>query len=134
MVVEILGTRIIGPVFGVSLFVWTALLTVTLASLAAGYYIGGVLADRSPTALLLGAATVAAGMAIGITPVFISEGLCSVLPRAWGPESVRLSALRSCSDLALQSSDPSALSRSAYRSPTFRPPDIEWVASMLCRP
>jgi hypothetical protein len=54
MVVEILGTRVIGPVFGVSLFVWAALLAVTLGSLAIGYYAGGVLVDRSPKARLLG--------------------------------------------------------------------------------
>lgn len=46
MVVEILGSRLIGPFFGVSLFVWTALITVTLVALAAGYAVGGVLADR----------------------------------------------------------------------------------------
>lgn len=38
----------IGRVFGVSFFVWSALLAVTLASLAAGYYLGGVLVDRRP--------------------------------------------------------------------------------------
>jgi hypothetical protein len=37
MLVEILGTRILGPVFGVSLFVWSALLSVTLAALAVGH-------------------------------------------------------------------------------------------------
>jgi hypothetical protein len=46
MVIEIMGTRIIGPVFGIGLFVWSALLTVTLGALAVGYYAGGVLADR----------------------------------------------------------------------------------------
>jgi spermidine synthase len=44
--------------FGVSLFVWTALISVTLLALAAGYALGGRLSDRcpSPTApyLLLG--------------------------------------------------------------------------------
>ena len=49
MVIEILGTRIIGPVFGIGLFVWSALLTVTLGALAVGYYAGGILADRVPS-------------------------------------------------------------------------------------
>jgi spermidine synthase len=43
--IEVLGSRIIGPFFGVSLFVWTALLTVTLLALASGYALGGLLAD-----------------------------------------------------------------------------------------
>ena len=50
MVVEILGARIISPFFGVSLFIWTALISVTLLALAAGYIVGGRLADRFPTA------------------------------------------------------------------------------------
>jgi spermidine synthase len=48
MVVEVLGSRVIGPFYGVSLFVWTSLITVTLVALAAGYYIGGILCDRHP--------------------------------------------------------------------------------------
>jgi spermidine synthase len=49
MVVEVLGARVIGPYFGVSLFVWTALITVTLLALSAGYAIGGHWADRKPS-------------------------------------------------------------------------------------
>ena len=53
MMLEILGTRIIGPHYGVSLYVWSALIAVTLISLAAGYYFGGWLADvkTKPTIL-----------------------------------------------------------------------------------
>jgi hypothetical protein len=32
MVIEILGSRVIGPFFGASLFVWTSLITVTLVA------------------------------------------------------------------------------------------------------
>ena len=46
MVVEVLGSRVIGPFFGVSLFVWTSLITVTLVALALGYGVGGIIADR----------------------------------------------------------------------------------------
>lgn len=67
MVVEILGTRIIGPVFGVSLFVWTALLSVTLCSLAFGYAIGGALVDRTPTPRLMGLVIVASGILLGLS-------------------------------------------------------------------
>jgi MFS family permease len=69
MVVEILGTRIIGPAFGVSLFVWAALLAVTLGALAIGYYLGGVLADRRPNRILLGVVVIVAGALLGLTPV-----------------------------------------------------------------
>jgi spermidine synthase len=46
--IEILGTRLIGPFYGVSLYLWSALITVTLAALALGYLLGGSIADRSP--------------------------------------------------------------------------------------
>jgi spermidine synthase len=48
MVLELLGTRIIGPFYGVSLYVWSSLIAVTLIALAAGYFLGGYLADRTP--------------------------------------------------------------------------------------
>jgi spermidine synthase len=70
MLIEILGTRIIGPVFGVSLFVWSALLAVTLGSLAIGYYAGGTLVDRRPTPSLLGAIVLSAGVLLGLVPAF----------------------------------------------------------------
>ncbi len=44
--IEILGTRIIGPFYGVSLYLWSALIGVTLAALSAGYAVGGRWADR----------------------------------------------------------------------------------------
>jgi len=53
MVLEILGTRIIGPYYGVDLYVWSSLITVTLISLAAGYWFGGRLADKKPEINLL---------------------------------------------------------------------------------
>ena len=46
MVLELVGTRVIGPFYGVSLYVWSSLISVTLLSLAVGYYIGGIFADR----------------------------------------------------------------------------------------
>ncbi len=49
LAVEILGTRILGPFYGVSLFLWSALITVTLAALSLGYAIGGRWADKSAT-------------------------------------------------------------------------------------
>lgn len=66
MALEIVGTRVVAPVFGVNLFVWTALLSVTLASLAVGYYVGGRLVDRSPTVVLLGRGIVLAAVCLGL--------------------------------------------------------------------
>ena len=47
MIVEILGAKMLAPYVGTSHFVWTAQIAITLLALAAGYYAGGKLVDRS---------------------------------------------------------------------------------------
>lgn len=47
LIVEILGAKMLSPYIGTSHFVWTAQIAVTLFSLAAGYYLGGWMVDRS---------------------------------------------------------------------------------------
>ncbi len=48
MALELLGSRLLAPVFGNSIFVWGSLIGVVLAALSAGYYLGGRLADLKP--------------------------------------------------------------------------------------
>ncbi len=62
LAVEILGTRILGPFYGVSLFLWSALITVTLAALSVGYAVGGRWADRGPKLSRLCYAMAGAGL------------------------------------------------------------------------
>jgi spermidine synthase len=60
---ELVASRVLAPFFGSSIFVWGALIGVVLAGLSAGYWIGGVLADRFPSPLLLlGVLALGAGM------------------------------------------------------------------------
>ena len=47
MIIEILGAKMLAPYIGTSLFVWTAQISVTMIALAAGYALGGHIADRS---------------------------------------------------------------------------------------
>ncbi len=47
MVVELLGTRMIAPFYGASLYVWSSLISVTMIALALGYFCGGRWADRT---------------------------------------------------------------------------------------
>ncbi len=49
MALEIVGSRVLAPSFGNSIFVWGSLISVVLAALSAGYYWGGKLADRDPS-------------------------------------------------------------------------------------
>jgi len=68
MMVELLGTRIIGPFYGVSLIVWSSLLSVSLLALSMGYYLGGACADKGK-GLRLPHAVIAAGILIAIIPL-----------------------------------------------------------------
>lgn len=47
MVIELLGTRLIAPFYGASLFVWSSLISVTMIALALGYFLGGLWADSA---------------------------------------------------------------------------------------
>jgi hypothetical protein len=46
---EILGSRVLAPNFGSSVFVWGSLISIFLAGLSAGYYLGGKVADVAPS-------------------------------------------------------------------------------------
>ncbi len=45
LAVELVGARILGPTFGISVVPWTAVISVVLAGLALGNWVGGRLAD-----------------------------------------------------------------------------------------
>ena len=45
LALELLASRIMTPYFGVSLYIWTGILSITLVALAAGYWIGGKVAS-----------------------------------------------------------------------------------------
>ncbi|MFH1723874.1 MAG: fused MFS/spermidine synthase [Elusimicrobiota bacterium] len=68
LVLEILGSRLLAPFFGTTVHVWSALITVALAALAAGYAAGGWLADRKPPLKALGGALAAGGLWLLILP------------------------------------------------------------------
>jgi spermidine synthase len=54
MALEILSSRVLAPFFGNSVYVWGSIISVFLAALSIGYYLGGRLADRQPRLALLG--------------------------------------------------------------------------------
>lgn len=49
MIFELLGSRILAPYIGTSIFVWTSIIGIILGSLSIGYFIGGVKADKNAT-------------------------------------------------------------------------------------
>ncbi len=67
MVLEMVGSRVMAPYMGTSIVVWTALIGIVMASLAAGYWLGGRVADKSPTRSLLVKIILGAAAAIAVT-------------------------------------------------------------------
>ena len=80
MVIQVLGSRVVGPFFGVSLFVWTSLITVTLLALAIGYAVGGLLADRFQRPEYLFGIILFAGLLVLLIPILKGPILKACLP------------------------------------------------------
>ena len=48
MILELIGSRILAPTLGTSIFIWTSLIGIILGALSLGYYFGVHLADKNP--------------------------------------------------------------------------------------
>jgi spermidine synthase len=48
MALELVGSRLLAPVYGDSIFVWGSLIGIVMTSLSIGYFFGGRLADKQP--------------------------------------------------------------------------------------
>ena len=85
MSLEMVGSRILAPTFGSSIYIWGSLIVVVMAALTLGYYLGGRLADRYPYFLVIGLILAGAGAFIGFLPFWTGpvNALCGRLePRA----------------------------------------------------
>ena len=69
MGLEIVGSRILAPAFGNSIFVWGSLISVVLAALSLGYWLGGIIADRWPRLGVLGLLIAVPGVMIALLPL-----------------------------------------------------------------
>lgn len=78
MVFELVGSRVLGPYFGTSIFVWTGLIGIIMGSLSIGYYLGGKIADKKPNFDSLSLIIFLAATSIGIT-IFIKDFLLIAL-------------------------------------------------------
>lgn len=90
MMIEVLGARVVGPFYGVNLFVWTSLIAVTLVSLAVGYALGGWVADRRGAIGNLYGIILASGVIVLLLPAIKAPVLIAFQP--WG---LRMGALAS---------------------------------------
>ncbi len=89
MALEIAGSRILAPFFGNTIFVWGSLIGVVLAALSLGYFLGGRLADRSPSFFQFSVILLASGISILVMSVaspLILESVFSInLGDRYGP-------------------------------------------------
>lgn len=72
MAVEVVGGRLLSPYFGSSVYVWGSIISVFLIALSAGYYLGGVTADRKPSIVLLAGFIAVSGLLILLIPLLVS--------------------------------------------------------------
>lgn len=76
LIFEVAAVRMLAPYFGSSLYVLSSVLTTILAALSFGYYFGGRIADRFPTAVTLYCII---GLA-GIVMLFLQVLALNILP------------------------------------------------------
>ncbi len=78
MIFELVGSRVLGPYFGTSIFVWSTLIGVILGSLSLGYFIGGKVADKKPRMIILASIIFIAAVFIALT-LFIKSFVLNFL-------------------------------------------------------
>ncbi|OGZ34326.1 MAG: hypothetical protein A2Y98_00255 [Candidatus Portnoybacteria bacterium RBG_19FT_COMBO_36_7] len=70
MVFELVGSRVLAPFVGTSIFVWSSLIGVILAALSAGYWWGGKQADKKPNYNDFSRVIFLAAILIALTGIF----------------------------------------------------------------
>ena len=89
MALEILGSRLIIPVYGSSTFTWGSIIGVVLAALAVGYHYGGRLADKHPRREVFSLIIFAGGLLVVllpfVTPFALAFSLDLNLGTQYGP-------------------------------------------------
>lgn len=81
MAVEIAGAKLVAPFYGNSLYVWAAVLGLTLGGLAAGYALGGVVSRRRPTLDALCGIVLASALLVALMPWTAPRVMGAVLGR-----------------------------------------------------
>jgi spermidine synthase len=68
MALELVGSRLLAPTYGDSIYVWGSLIGIVMTSLSIGYYVGGKLADNQPNFLTFSIIILSAGIFILLIP------------------------------------------------------------------
>jgi len=92
MALEIVGSRVLAPDFGGSIFVWGSLIGVFLAALSLGYYVGGRMADRFPRAAVLSLFLFVSGLFVLLLPYYGARICAAIADRGFGDRAGPLAA------------------------------------------
>jgi MFS family permease len=103
LVIEIAGARVVSPLYGSGLYSWSALISVTLAALSLGYWVGGRAADRRPDAAVFHGGILVAGLLVVALPAMASP--CCGSPSRWIRDSGYCSLRRCCSSCRCRCSE-----------------------------
>ena len=87
---EMLGSRYLYPYFGGGIGTWSSLISTVLCALALGYFAGGAIADKHPSAHVMGIAVATAAIYLSLVPATadfimslildnIGDGACGVV-------------------------------------------------------
>jgi predicted membrane-bound spermidine synthase len=76
---EMLGSRYLNPYFGSGIYTWAALISTVLIALTAGYFLGGTLADRTPSPAVLALTVITGSLYLLALPSFAQAVLEFVL-------------------------------------------------------
>lgn len=88
LVIEVVATRILAPYFGNTIFTVSSVLTVVLAALSVGYYIGGKMSDSKPENKIFFGIILLGGISVLLLQwmqVLFLPSLGATLPLTFGP-------------------------------------------------
>ncbi|HEU0113623.1 MAG TPA: fused MFS/spermidine synthase, partial [Thermomicrobiales bacterium] len=77
--IELAASRLIAPYFGSSTFIWATLIGLILTFLSLGYWLGGRVADRHPSPVVLYTLTAIGAAAAGLVPLLARPILATSL-------------------------------------------------------
>ena len=83
MGIEMAAMRMLTPYYGSSIDIWACMISTVMLSLMAGYYLGGMVADRFPQSQTLGAVVVVAGVFLVGVP-YVATPVLDWMVGIWG--------------------------------------------------
>jgi hypothetical protein len=78
---EMVASRILTPLFGGSIYTWATIISIVVAGLMAGYFLGGILADRHPSFSLAALIKLTAAVYLFLVFILTNGGLEALINR-----------------------------------------------------